>query len=121
MEGEAQRAWRVPTRQRPQPEPIAQIVQEGVDLVLVIKGAGVAAVVESNALLPPPPSPTGPLQQHGHERLRLRLAHAVGVGREAQDNAPSLPPPPPKIYRWGGNQQCPRSLLGIPQLIDSIF
>ena len=60
-------AWQVPERQRPQPEPIAQMVQEGVNLVFVIKVPGAAAVVESNTLLPPPPPPTGPLQQHGHD------------------------------------------------------
>jgi hypothetical protein len=60
-------AQRVPKHQCPQPKLIAQMVQEGVNLVFVIKVPRAAAVVESNTLLPPPPPPTGPLQQHGHD------------------------------------------------------
>ena len=35
------------------------MAQEGIDLVFVVKGFGAAAIVESNALLPPPLPPTG--------------------------------------------------------------
>ena len=51
-------------------------------------------IVESDALLPLPPPPTGPQQQHGCERARLCPAHAVGVGWEARDNPPFPAPTP---------------------------
>jgi hypothetical protein len=79
------------------------MVQEGIDLVFVVIGAGVAAVVDSNALLPPPPPPTSPLQQHDCEHSRLHPVHAAGVGREARDNTPSpAPSPSPTILIGGG-------------------
>ena len=82
---------------------MAQMVQEGADLAFVIEGAGVAAVIESIALLLPPPPPAGPLQQHGCERATLCPAHAAGFRREARDNAPSPPPSPsPTILIIGG-------------------
>ena len=60
-----------------------------------------AAVVESKALLLPPPLPPGPLQQHGRKRPRLRPVHAAGVGQEAQDNVPSSLPSPTILIGGG--------------------
>ena len=116
---EAQRAQQGPERQCPQPESIAQMAQEGVNLAFVDEGSGVAAVAESNALLPLPLPPTGPLQQHGCKRARL---HPVQRHQTRSRGQRPLPLPlPHNIDWWGGSRQYLRTSLGLPQLTDSYF
>ena len=54
--------------------------QEAVNLAFIVEGAGAATVIESNALFPTPPPPTGPMQQHGWDLARLRPTQASDVG-----------------------------------------
>jgi hypothetical protein len=86
-------------------------------LPLLSKELGRDVVVESNAL----PPPTGPLQQHGCERARLCPAQAVGIGGEAQDNAPSpFPPPSPfPTILIGGGLQYPAITMWIERAVTN--
>ena len=79
------------------------MVQEGVDLTFVVKGARAATVVESDALLPPPPLPTGPLQQHhGREHARLHPRMQRASDKKHGTTQRPLPLPLPHNIDWYG-------------------